>query len=125
MQNLLANILNNIQTILVWCLFFASSVYGHVALKLAVGTSESQTAKSLWSSAISWWGLSAWVSWGASAVLWMIVVSKHPLFEASSISAMRYVAICLTAWLILRDAISVRDAVGIFCITVGIVLVAR
>ncbi|MDY6897717.1 MAG: hypothetical protein SWZ49_06500 [Cyanobacteriota bacterium] len=119
------NLLNAIQPILVWCLFFASSVYGHVALKLAVGSEESQTAKSLFSSAISFWGLSAWVSWGASAVLWMVVVSKHPLFEASSISAMRYVVICLTAWLILKDAISVRDAIGIFMITLGIILVAR
>lgn len=119
------NILNAVQSVTIWILFFATSVYGHVALKLAVGEGESQNAKQLWSSAISFWGWSAWISWAASAVLWMLVVSKHPLLEASSISALRYVLICLAAWFVLRDSISFKEAIGIFCITVGIFFVAR
>ncbi|WP_052754393.1 hypothetical protein [Calothrix sp. 336/3] len=121
----MSNILNSLQSVLIWCLFFATSVYGHVALKLAVGESESPNAKHLWLSAISFWGWSAWISWGASAVLWMVVVSKQPLLTASSISALRYVLICLSAWLILRDTISPRELIGVFCITLGIFLVAR
>lgn len=119
------HLLSWFQTIIVWGLFFATSVYGHVALKLAVGEEQQQNVKQLWSSAISFWGVSAWISWGASAILWMLVVSKYPLLAASSISSLRYVLICLAAWLILRDAISWRELCGIFFISLGIVLVAR
>lgn len=114
-----------VQTIAIWCLFFATDVYGHVALKLAVGEQQQQNLGRLWSSAISFWGWTAWISWGASAVLWMLVVSKHPLLEASSISSVRYVLICLAAWLVLRDAIGWRELSGIFFIALGIVLVVR
>ncbi|MCL1475960.1 hypothetical protein LAY57_35695 [Argonema antarcticum A004/B2] len=92
---------------------------------LAVGDEQQQNLKQLWSSAISFWGWTAWISWAASAILWMLVVSKHPLLEASSISSVRYVLICLAVWLVWRDAISWREVFGIFFIALGIVLVAR
>jgi uncharacterized membrane protein len=121
----MSNILNTLQLGLIWVLFFFTSVYGHVALKLAVQSENSTTAKGLWLSAISVWGWTAWISWGASALLWMLVVAKSPLMAASSISSLRYVLICLAAYFILRETISPKEIIGIACITLGIVLVAR
>ncbi|HBE21474.1 MAG TPA: hypothetical protein DEG17_10460 [Cyanobacteria bacterium UBA11149] len=121
----MSSILNAAQLGLIWILFFFSSVYGHIALKLAVKSEIAVTAKSLWLSAISFWGWTAWISWAASAILWMLLVAKIPLIAASSISSLRYVLICLAAYLILREAISAKEFIGIGCITVGIILVAR
>jgi uncharacterized membrane protein len=121
----MSNILNTLQLGIIWTLFFFTSVYGHVALKLAVQSENSTTAKGLWLSAISFWGWTAWISWGASALLWMLVVAKSPLMAASSISSLRYVLICLAAYFILRETVSPKEIIGIACITLGIVLVAR
>jgi drug/metabolite transporter (DMT)-like permease len=121
----MSNILNVVQISIIWILFFFSSVYGHVALKLAVKAEDASTAKGLWLSAISVWGWTAWLSWGASALLWMLLVAKTPLMAASSISSLRYILICLAAYWILRETISPKELIGIACISLGIILVAR
>jgi uncharacterized membrane protein len=105
---------------LVWLAFFATSVYGHAALKLAV-----DTRKTPLDAALSPWGLSAFVAWTLSAVLWMLVLEKHSLLAASTISSLRYVLICLSAWTFWRGPVTVRDVVGVGLVTAGVYLVAR
>lgn len=121
----MSDLLNTVQLGIIWILFFFSSVYGHVALKLAVTAEDTSTAKGFWLSAISVWGWTAWLSWGASALLWMLLVAKSPLMAASSISSLRYVLICLAAYWFLRETISPKEFIGMACITLGIILVAR
>jgi uncharacterized membrane protein len=47
------------------------------------------------------------------------------LVGANSISAARYVLICLTAWFFLREDIRFHQAIGILLVTVGIWLCTR
>jgi drug/metabolite transporter (DMT)-like permease len=103
-----------------WFFFFATSVYGHVALKQAVETRRTTVA-----AALSGWGISAFIAWTLSGVLWMLVLSKHSLLKANSISSLRYVFICAAAWAIWRTDITARTAIGIAAIAAGVYLVAR
>jgi len=106
--------------VLVWLAFFATSVYGHAALKLAVDSNPATLR-----AALSWWGATAFLAWTASGVLWMLVLRKHSLFDASTISSLRYVAICITAWIVWKGELDVRSLAGAVLITAGVCLVAR
>jgi hypothetical protein len=110
-------------TVWYWALFFATSVYGHVALKLAVDRSRSGAAGAVLATSFSWWGVSAYASWALSAALWMLVVARHDLFQASSISSARYVLICASGVVLLGDAVTWQRAAGAALITAGILLV--
>jgi drug/metabolite transporter (DMT)-like permease len=107
-------------SVLTWLLFFGTSVYGHVALKQAV-----ETKRTVMAAALSGWGISAMCAWTLSGVLWMLVLSKHSLLTANSISSLRYVCICAASWLIWRTDITARSGVGMAVIAVGVYLVAR
>lgn len=105
---------------LVWLAFFATSVYGHVALKLAVDGGRGAVA-----AATSVWGITAFAAWTASGVLWMLVLEKHSLFGASTISALRYVLICVVAYVVWSVSIDARSLIGAALVTAGVYLVAR
>jgi drug/metabolite transporter (DMT)-like permease len=114
------------ERIILWLLFFATSVYGHVALKLAVSTRAPNAGTGeLLRGALHPWGLSAFVAWTASGVLWMLVLSKQPLLGASSVSALRYALICGSAIVILGEKASALQLAGSALIVTGIALVAR
>lgn len=106
-----------------WLIFFATSVYGHVALKVAVDRTKATSALGVASAAWSWWGISAYVAWGLSCIAWMMVLSGSGLLRASSISAMSYVLICLSAILFLGEPISWTRMTGALLITSGIFLI--
>ena len=104
----------SLSLVLLWVGFFATSAYGHVALKLAV---DGRTR--LWGAAVSPLGLSAYLAWAVSAVLWMALLSKHSLFAANGISALRYALIAACAPIFLRESLDRlafggvhRDVVG-------------
>ena len=103
-----------------WVGFFASSVYGHAALKLAVGSRRGLVA-----AAMSAWGVSAFAAWTLSGILWMAVLEAHPLLRASSISSLRYVFVCASAWMFLGERMGPRDALGVALIALCVSLVAR
>lgn len=104
----------------VWALFFATTVYGHVGLKLAV-----DGRPSLLRAALSPMGISAFLAWTASSVLWMAVLQRETLVAASSIASLRYVLTVAAGALILREALTWRLATGIVLIAVGTWLVMR
>src|SRR4051812_37517867 len=110
----------SISLVLLWAGFFATSAYGHVALKLAV---EAKTR--LWGAAISPLGLSAYAAWGVSAVLWMALLSRHSLFAANGISAMRYALIAACAPIFLRESLDRQQIAGGVLIALGVWLVVR
>ena len=107
----------------VWLLFFASSVYGHVALKLATEDDGSEGWERALALALDPWTLSGIASWCLSGVLWMAILDRSPLSEATSISALRYAFVILAAALVLHEALAPRQWVGIGLIAVGIALV--
>lgn len=103
-----------------WALFFLTTVYGHVGLKVAVDRQPSFLR-----AALSPWGLSAFAAWTASSVLWMVVLQRETLLSASSVSSLRYVLTVVAAVVFLREAVTARAAVGVVLIAVGTYLAAK
>src|SRR5260370_2133736 len=69
-----------------WALFFLTSVYGHLALKLSVARAGSSSYGSvLWASVTDSWGWSALLAWSLSCVLWSLPLSRHDLMTANAI----------------------------------------
>lgn len=101
----------------VWVLFFATTVYGHAAMKLAVDRHPGTVA-----AALSGWGISAVLAWGASSLLWMLVLAKESLFRASTISSLRYVLVIAAAWAMTQKTPAARALVGAGLVAVGVYL---
>jgi drug/metabolite transporter (DMT)-like permease len=107
-----------------WMLFFLTSVYGHVALKLAVARAGSSSyASVLWASVTDFWGWSALLAWSLSCVLWGLTLSRHELMTANAISSLRFVLTGVAAWAFLSEGFGWQRAAGMFLIGIGILLV--
>src|SRR5262245_5535 len=119
----LLNLADALRTATYWVLFFATSVYGHVALKAAVARARSGSAVSVLGSGLSWLGVSAYAAWGVSCLCWMLVLSRCTLLRASSISSLSYVMVCASAVLFLDENLTAARAIGVFLIAGGILLI--
>jgi drug/metabolite transporter (DMT)-like permease len=107
-----------------WTLFFLTSVYGHVGLKLAVGPAAgSSYGHVLRLSATNLWGWSAVLAWGLSCALWTLTLSRHELMTANAISSLRYLLTCIAAYAFFGEEIGWQRAAGMLLIALGIVLV--
>jgi drug/metabolite transporter (DMT)-like permease len=104
-----------------WIFFFASSVYGHVAFKFVT---DSETF-SLWKTLFSFWGITATLSWGVSALLWIFILAKSPLLTASTISSLSYGLIVLAAVFLFKESFTVRHLIGVVFIIAGIYFVTQ
>lgn len=118
-------LVNWIATIVPWTLFFASSVLGHVALKRGAGTAADYDYLGATKVFFSFWGIMAMLSWGLSCWLWAVLLTKHTLFEANSVSAIRYGLLCLAAYFILKESVTARDIAGMTLIGAGVFLIAK
>lgn len=114
-----------IASLALWALFLATSVYGHVALKVAADRGQGSALGRVWSGARTVWGITAIASWTVSGVLWMMVLAKTELARANSISSVRYVLICLAAAYFLGETLTSRDAAGVALIALGLVLIGK
>ena len=104
-----------------WLLFFASTIYGHVAFKLVA---HKQTILlTLWQAVFSFWGLTATLAWGLSGALWILILAETPLVAANSVSALRYVLVALAAILFLQETMTLGQGLGMIFIALGIYLV--
>ncbi|MDO8671565.1 MAG: EamA family transporter [Dehalococcoidia bacterium] len=59
------------------------------------------------------------------SVFWLSVLSRLPLSLAYPLLSLSYVLVVLSAWLILKESISVTRVVGVFIIMSGVVVVFR
>lgn len=100
----------------IWVLFFATTVYGHIALKIAVDR------RPVLAALVSVWGWSACLAWGVSCLLWAFALSEHRLQQANALSSLRYVLIGLAAWGWLGERMSGPQAIGMVLIMAGILL---
>ena len=109
----------------IWALFFATSVYGHVALKLAVGRGEGDASyrQALVAAATSFWGWSAVAAWTLSCLFWVMALARQQLLTASSISALSYALLCAAACAFLGERATWPQALGVALIVAGILLV--
>lgn len=105
--------------LVIWAVYFITDVYGHVALKLA-GSSSSLTGM-----LFSFWGITAALAWIISGGAWMLVLSKHPLLTASTVSSATYIFIALAAALIFKEPLTPQNLLGIAFVCIGIYLVTR
>jgi uncharacterized membrane protein len=107
----------------IWLLFFATSVYGHVALKVAVDRTVQDKARRVFSALQGVWGWSACLAWGASCLLWMLALSRHRLVFANGLSSLRYVLVGLAAWAALGERLTWSQLFGMALIAAGLLLV--
>ena len=105
--------------VLIWVVYFATDIYGHVALKNASGE------QGLWNTLFSVWGVSAGLSWVISALTWTLLLSRNSLLTANTISALTYVLITLAAWVLFREAITLSNLIGVVLVCTGIYLVLQ
>ena len=103
----------------IWIVFFTSSVYGHIGFKFAAQSG----AKDIWGMVFSLWGITATLAWGASAVLWVAILSKNSLIAANTTSALSHVMIAIVALLFFREVISLKQALGVVLVIAGVYLV--
>jgi drug/metabolite transporter (DMT)-like permease len=104
--------------LLLWLLFFATTIYGHVGMKLA----SQRQIPGFFQPLFSAWGFSALIAWFLSAFLWAAILARAPLAEANSISALRHVLICLAAFVFLNETLNLRFVLGSALICAGIIL---
>ena len=114
---------NVIWQVVVWGLFFATSVYGHVAFKVAAN--QEAVSVTIWKMVFSLWGLTAIVAWGISTLLWLLILSKSDLLAANSISTLRYILLTLAAVFILNESISLSQSIGTLLIMVGVYFILQ
>ena len=106
----------------VWGLFFASSVFGHVALKRAAGSGDSYDVSRSLGALVSPWGVAALAAWVFSAWAWTLALTKHRLIEANAVSALRMVLCVVVAWVCLGERVGLRELTGTLLVAAGIYL---
>lgn len=107
-----------------WALFLGCSVYGHLALKRAVGGAE-PSLPALLKSVCGGWGLSAALAWTVSSVLWTVALSQQSVGRANTVSSLRFVCLNLAAWLFLGERMTWAQGLGAGFMVAGIYLVVR
>jgi drug/metabolite transporter (DMT)-like permease len=109
-------------TPLVWALFLGATVYGHVALKLAM-TGRGDKTREVLGALASPWAVTGVAAWGLSSLLWMRLLAKDTLFSAASTASLKYVLLGLASLLFLRESPTANQWAGFAFITVGVWLV--
>jgi uncharacterized membrane protein len=112
----------SVVAIIVWALFFLTTVYGHIGLKIAVTQPTTGVIATL-AQLGSAWGVSALLAWLCSALLWAFLLKDHTFFSANGISSLRYVLLCLAGVLCFQERLNSVQALGMLLICTGIFLV--
>jgi drug/metabolite transporter (DMT)-like permease len=110
------------ETPAIWLLFFLTSVYGHVALKVAVDRAGADR-RSLLSALACFWGWSACLAWGLSCLLWAQALARERLQRANALSSLRYALVGVAAWVLLGERLSWTQVLGLALLLAGVVLV--
>jgi len=117
-------LLNHLLELGVWGAFFATTLYGHVALKLAAGTGAAYDWKRAALAVTSLQGLTALGAWLVSGFLWAVVLTKNSVVAANTIASLRYILVCVAAWLFLHETFKYQYAAGLVLVGAGIWLLA-
>ena len=106
--------------VLAWGMYFAGSVFGHVALKHAAGTGGSYDLGRSFTALVSGWGLAAVAAWMISAWAWTLALTRHSLIEANAVSALRVALCAAAAALWLGERFGPREAAGTLLVAAGV-----
>ena len=103
-----------------WGIYFAASVFGHVALKRAAGAGANYDFTRSLTALFSPYGIAALVAWALSAWAWTFALTRHRLIEANAISGLR-VALCAVAAAVwLGERMGGREAAGTLLVATGV-----
>lgn len=114
-----------LETLSVWTLFFASSVFGHVALKRAAGIADHfdyARIVTMWKNP---WAITAILSWTISCLIWALLLTRYGVTEAAGHSSLRYVLMVAMAVIWLREPLTARQILGTVFIGTGIWMTAK
>ena len=103
-----------------WGVYFAASVFGHVALKRAAGTGDGYDVARSVTALLSPWGIGALVAWALSAWAWTLALTRHSLIEANAVSALRVVLCAVAAGVWLGERLGAREAAGTLLVAAGV-----
>lgn len=112
------NFLNSGWLILYWCVYFFTTIYGHVALKISQQHVSGQP--SLWELATNFWIVSAGISWVVSAIVWYLILGKTSLISAASISSLSYFFLVVATAIFVKEPLSLPQLIGSALICIGI-----
>jgi undecaprenyl phosphate-alpha-L-ara4N flippase subunit ArnE len=73
----------------------------------------------------NWWWLGCGICYAAATVLWMYILKHFPFSMAYPMISLSYVFGMLAAMLVFHESIPLTRWLGVLCIMVGCVLVAR
>jgi uncharacterized membrane protein len=105
---------------LAWGVYFAASVFGHVALKRAAGSAGNYDFARSVTALITPWGIGAMIAWALSAWAWSLALTRHALVEANAVSALRVVFCAAVAACWLGERMGLREAAGTLLVAAGI-----
>ena len=106
-------------TTAIWAVSLAATVYGHIALKLAVqhkGTATLALAKAMWSP----WAISGFAAWALSSALWVRVLASESLFSANATASIKYVLLGVASFALLRETVTTTQWAGFALIAAGV-----
>ena len=69
--------------------------------------------------------LLAFAAYGASAILWIVVLAHIPLAVAYPFVSLNFIFVALAAWLFLHEPMSWRQIAGLVFVLAGVTFVAR
>lgn len=105
-----------------WGLFFLTTVYGHLGLRVAM---KGALSTEYFTRLINPWGLSSFLAWGVSGILWAVILADRELVSANSVSAFRFVLISIFSCFLLSEKMSLSEVIGAILIVVGIYIGTR
>jgi len=102
---------------------------GQVLMKVGMGIYGEVTPAEVWGQLIpilgTWQVTTGILCYGASAVLWIAVLSKVDLSMAYPLVSVGYVVVVLVSWLFLGERIPAPRIVGLGLIVAGVVAISR
>jgi multidrug transporter EmrE-like cation transporter len=102
---------------------------GQVLMKVGMGIYGQITPGAVWREIIpilgTWQVTAGLLCYGASALLWIAVLSKVELSMAYPLVSVGYVLVVLASWLFLGEQITTPRMAGLALIVAGVVAISR
>ncbi|MCQ2606291.1 MAG: EamA family transporter [Bacteroidales bacterium] len=100
---------------------------GQVFLKLAMNkmTAFSWTWNYFQNLLTNWWFLATGIAMGSATVLWLHILKQYPLSSAYPMTCMSFVFGMFAAMFLLHESIPFTRWIGVACIIIGVIFVAK
>ena len=111
-------------TLGIWVLaLFSISLSAFAQLLMKIGMSSPQAGSSVIVAAINPYVAAGFAAYGASALLWLKVLSRVELSLAYPLVSLAFVLVAILSWAVLGEHLSITRMLGIGLIVLGIALI--